>query len=262
LKETFRQHWIKYAEENWLEMDPYLKKELWTTWSLLSWLPLVWEWYDILTLLKWKDPLTWEKLARYEKVFVVIWLASWVWSWKAAKDLVNKWLEKIAKELWISLSEVLKIAEKIASEYKLSSLDDLVKLKDKLNIDKFLDKVRIEVKTFKIKKIQDIWEKIWKKYKNFDCEPFAKDFRKQLDKEWIKYIEVELKSRTRYIYSDSAKNIFPNDWWLISSNWKHYATRVWNIIYDNVHPKWINIDKFKKDLEINSIYFSDFKWLK
>ena len=150
--ETLRQHWIKYAKDNWLEMDPYLKKELWTVWSILSWLPAVWEWYDILSLIDWKDPLTGDKLENYEKIFVFIWLASWVWSWKATKDLVNTWLEKISKELWVSLSEVVKIAKEVAGEYKIDSLANLIKLKDDLNIDKFLGKVRGKIKVAKFLK--------------------------------------------------------------------------------------------------------------
>ena len=115
-------------------------------------MPAVWEWYDVLTLIRWKDPLTWEKLQNYEKIFVFIWLASGVWSWKAAKDLVNAWLEKIAKELWVSLDEVIKIAKEVAWEYKVDSLWDLIKLKDKLNLDDFLGKVRGKVENLKILK--------------------------------------------------------------------------------------------------------------
>ena len=96
-------------------------------------------------------------------------------TWDILQNLVNAWLEKISKELWVSLNEVVKAAKDVIWEYKT----DLVKLKDKLSIDKFLWKIRGKIKVLKF--LKNKWTAKLEKY------IFEWDFNKDWIISWVDY---------------------------------------------------------------------------
>jgi hypothetical protein len=100
----------------------------------------------------------------------------------------------------------------------------------------------------KLPVINKITESLVGKYKNLQCTNFASDLRKLLGKEGVSYKEIFIRSNSKFLSSTDAKKIWWND--VISTNWEHYATRVGDIIYDNVHPQWISIKGFKDDIGI------------
>jgi len=108
----------------------------------VSLFPYVGEGYDVLTLLVGQDPLTKEELTKFTKVLTVAGLMSGVGSGSAARKIGTEALERLAKELGVTLDELLPIAEKVAANYKITSLDDLKGLKSKLSIDSFVSEVR------------------------------------------------------------------------------------------------------------------------
>ncbi len=112
---------------------------------LISLIPLVWEWYDILTLLWMKDPITGEKLTKLDTWLTLAWLITWAWSWAWARKIWKEWLEKIAKELWMTSDEIIKIATDVISEYKFSTIDEFIVSADKLKLDNFLKVVKIKI---------------------------------------------------------------------------------------------------------------------
>ena len=114
------------------------------------------------------------------------------------------------------------------------------------------------------KTVGDITKSLVGKYKNLQCKEFASDLRKLLDKEGVLYKEVEVHDvYKRWLVSTDAKKIFPESRGTISTNGNHYATRVWDTIYDNVHPQWISLKGFKDDIGITEYPqgFTDLKWL-
>jgi hypothetical protein len=75
------------------------------------------------------------------------------------------------------------------------------------------------------------------------CVDFSSKFAKEMDKIGVKYERIYLKSTHKdwNIYSEKL-------WKLISTNGNHNAIKIWDKIYDNINPKWININKWKEDL--------------
>lgn len=67
-------------------------------------------------------------------------------------------MEKLAKELGMSTDEILKIAEEVAKEYKMSSIDDIKALKGKLSLDGFVSVVKGKAVGVKLARIQ--WSKV------------------------------------------------------------------------------------------------------
>ena len=108
----------------------------------ISLFPYVGEGYDVLTLLGGKDPITKENLTQFTKVLTVAGLLSGVGSGTAARKVGTEALERIAKEIGVNMDEILPIAEKVAKNYQVSSIDDLKKLKGKLSISSFMDEVK------------------------------------------------------------------------------------------------------------------------
>jgi hypothetical protein len=52
----------------------------------------------------------------------------------------------------MTLEEITEIATEVASEYKVSSIDDIIEMKDKLNLEKFSELVQLKSVEFKISK--------------------------------------------------------------------------------------------------------------
>lgn len=106
--------------------------------TMISLVPAVGEWYDIFTLLEWKDPFTNIELTRFEKVVTWMWLLSGVWSGKWAKDLFNAAFQKIWDELWLTLKEMLWVADEFAlAEYGgMSKLGDPIRYYKEGKFDK------------------------------------------------------------------------------------------------------------------------------
>ncbi len=186
--------WKKYDEkEKELKKELYdLKEEYWNTTSIIvSLIPIVWEWYDILTLVIWKDPITGDELWTLWKTLTIIWLASGAWSWSWARELLNKSLEKLWKELWMKIEEIFEVAKEVAKEYKLDDIEDIVRLKDKLSLENFLKKVREQSliqKSFK-----------WVKY--------VKDVRKKVEWKIDHIVEIKFKSDWTFNWVHSQKAI-------------------------------------------------------
>ena len=210
--------WKKYDEkEKELKKELYdLKEEYWNTTSIIvSLIPILWEWYDILTLVIWKDPITGDELWTLWKTLTIIWLASGAWSWLWARELLNKSLEKLSKELWMKIEEILEVAKEIAKEYKLDDIEDIVRLKDKLSLENFLKKVREQSliqKSFK-----------WVKY--------VKDVRKKVEWKIDHIVEI---------------NVYKNPkWWLELSDWVHSQKAITH--YNKSNQQWVakleDIDK-------------------
>lgn len=110
----------------------------------ISLIPIIGEGYDLATLISGKDPITGEKLNDFTKTLTVIGLFSGFGSGAVARKSVTFALEKLAKELGLSIDEILQIAQKVAQNYKITSLDDIKKLKGKLDINSFIKEVRKE----------------------------------------------------------------------------------------------------------------------
>ena len=68
----------------------------------------------------------------------------------------------------------------------------------------------------------------------------------------VKYERIHIKAPWDFIYSDKL-------WKSITINWEHYAVRIWDTIYDNINPKWLDINLWKKDLQFWSIDWPVFK---
>ena len=69
----------------------------------------------------------------------------------------------------------------------------------------------------------------------------------------IDYDRVHIESPVS-IYSDKLGQS-------ISNIWKHYAVRIWDTIYDNINPKWINLNMWKDDLWFGSFERIDWQEL-
>ena len=149
---AFYKEW--YAEASQKVID--FKREYEDQISLgVSIIPLVWEWYDVWTLLGTIDPITREQLDHLDLFLTAIWLLTWVWSWKLARDLFDAWIKKISDHLGIAVSELKAIALQVASEYKITSLEDLQKLKGRFTVEGFLKTVKLKAWWIKSNKIID-----------------------------------------------------------------------------------------------------------
>jgi hypothetical protein len=80
---------------------------------MISLFPVIGEWYDILTLVEWVDPVTEEKLTQLEKSLTLVWLMSWLWSGKLTIEWFNKLLKEMSDELWIAVEELLSISNRV-----------------------------------------------------------------------------------------------------------------------------------------------------
>jgi len=134
----------------------------------------------------------------------------------------------------------------IADYGGITSLWDAYRLQQegKMSVNYFV--ARVKSKAGKIADLSAIWARIWSKCGIFDCIDFANLFAKELDDLGIAYTRVNL-------WSNHPKGHIRSDyyWKLISTNRDHRAIRIKDTIYDNLYPKWINIDARKKDLLID-----------
>ena len=131
-----------------------VKDKYWDSASLVvSIIPVVWEWYDIITLIDGRDPITREPLWGLAKALTFVWLASWYGSWKAARDAWEAALQKIATDLWMTVHEITQIASEVAGEYKIHSIQDILDLRYKLNLDLFIKNVKNKSALIKIKRL-------------------------------------------------------------------------------------------------------------
>lgn len=148
-------NWRGYTKQDSIKAIVDIKQDYDDYVSLaVSLFPWVWEVYDVWTLLLWKDPITGEQLSDFNKVLTFVWLISGAWSWTAARKLWTEAIEKLAKELWMSMDEMTEIATEVASEYKIDSIEDIVELKDKLTLDRFKGLVREKAKDHLISIVQ------------------------------------------------------------------------------------------------------------
>lgn len=111
---------------------------------LISLIPLVWEWYDILTLLWMKDPITGEKLTKLTVWLTLVWLLSWAGSWGAARKVWEEALNKIAKDLGLWVDEVIRIATNYFNWLDFSTVDGLINNAKYFKIDNFTNSIKKE----------------------------------------------------------------------------------------------------------------------
>jgi hypothetical protein len=164
--------------------------------------------------------------------------------WLYQKVTHLSWYEWAKGSTYLGTNMWLSAADPAGKILKLAWWEFFIKIGGKLD-----ELVRLKTAT--------IAKKLVGKYKNLECVPFSDEFRRLLKKEGVGYREVYIEAY-RNIVSDSAKSIFPKDLWVISTNWNHSATRVWDMIYDNVHPTGISVKAFKDDIGITE-YPSEFK---
>ena len=251
--------WMIYILWFWKSLFSFKQKvvdikEKYGEWAsiLISLIPAVWEWYDILTLLWMKDPITGEKLTKLATGLTLIWLLSGFGSWSAARKAWEEALAKLTEDLWAWLDEITRIATNYFNWFEFSTVDWLINNAKYFNIDNFKAAVKKEAVSGWVKATSSnygklFWTKYWKKLDGFQVHhSLPQKYEEMFSKAGINIHEDKY---LRWVKSDN-----PNTHAIITKEWYDFDKLKW------WKPTLDDIKKFAND--IDKKYKNDFIYVK
>ena len=185
---------------------------------LVSLMPIVGEWYDILILALGEDPITKQELTQLDKILTQIWLLSGAWSGAGARKAVKETLAKLSSDLWIAMDELIRIVNKVVwEEYSYAYIGDIP-----------------------AEKLQPSY--IWGRVR----EKAAKSWVQDKILTWSKTKLDQLAKTNWYNDFHDLKRAY----WAKDSKWDAFTSNKWEIYFKRKPLQWENFEPIFTDIFI------------